>query len=265
MSDLVERRREGAIVTLTLNDPERRNGLSPAMIDALESAISALDKESDVACAILTGAGSSFCAGGDPKRMLAPGPYSEMSGYELRQHYKTGIQRIALAFHALETPIIAAVNGHAIGAGCDLACMCDIRIAAPEAEFAMSFVKLGLVPGDGGAWFLPRAVGMAKAAELMLTGERVGAEAALNMGLISAVAPSGALLDAALTRAKAIASNPPHAVRLTKKLLQRAQELDFAGMLDASASYQAVAQRTEDHQEAVRAFLERRPPAFRGR
>ncbi|MDX2276878.1 MAG: crotonase/enoyl-CoA hydratase family protein [Hyphomonadaceae bacterium] len=265
MSDLVERRREGPIVTITLNDPERRNGLTPAMIDALESAIAALDRESGVACAILTAAGSAFCAGGDPKRMLAPGPYSDLSGYELRQHYVTGIQRIAWAFQTLETPVIAAINGPAIGAGCDLACMCDLRIAAPEAEFAMSFVKLGLVPGDGGAWFLPRVVGLAKAAELMLTGERIGAEDALRIGLISVIVPGDALLDAARARAQAIASNPPHAVRLTKKLLRHSQELDFAGVLDASASYQAIAQRTEDHQEAVRAFLERRPPVFRGR
>ncbi|MDX2277878.1 MAG: crotonase/enoyl-CoA hydratase family protein [Hyphomonadaceae bacterium] len=264
MTDLVERRRDGVIVTLTLNDPEKRNGLSPKMIEALERSLGELNREADIACAILTGAGAAFCAGGDPKRMLAPGPYSELSAYQLQQAYTTGVQRIARAFYALETPIIAAINGPAIGAGLDLACMCDLRIAAEEAQFASSFVKLGLVPGDGGAWFLPRAIGLAKAAELMLTGARISAQEACAIGLVSAITPAQDLLGAAFERAQAIASNPPHAVRLTKKLLWRGQELSLAGLLEMSAALQAVAQRTDDHQEAVRAFLEKRAPRFRG-
>jgi enoyl-CoA hydratase/carnithine racemase len=134
---------------------------------------------------------------------------------QTRRNYKLGIQRIPLAFDALEVPIIAAVNGSAIGAGCDLACMCDIRIAAESASFAESFVKLGIIPGDGGAWLLPRAVGFSKACEMAFTGDMVKSAEALACGLVSKVVPDGELMTAARALAERIAANPPHAVRMT--------------------------------------------------
>jgi enoyl-CoA hydratase/carnithine racemase len=194
-----------------------------------------------------------FSAGGDPKRMLAPGLYQDMDDAELRAFYRNGIQRLPKALDALPIPLIAAVNGAAIGAGCDLACFCDLRIAAEEASFASSFVKLGLVPGDGGAWILPRVVGAA-----------VDAAAALRMGLVSAVTPAAELMDAAQRLARQILANPPHAVRLAKQLIAECATLDLDAALARSAELQATCHKTHDHREAVLAFLEKRPAKYLG-
>ena len=161
-------------------------------------------------------------------------------------------------------PIIAAVNGPAIGAGLDLACMCDLRIAGKSAKFAESFVKLGIIPGDGGAWLLQRVVGFSKAAEMSLTGDMLDAEEALACGLVSRVVPDEDLLDAARALAAKIAANPPFAVRMTKRLLWEARRADLATVLEMSAAMQAVAHATGDHEEAVDAFLEKRTPQFKG-
>jgi enoyl-CoA hydratase/carnithine racemase len=161
------------IVTLTLNDPDVRNAISDeAMISAIVDALHRINADYDVRCAILTGAGTAFSSGGNVKNMQRHQGMFSGGVYNVRVGYQTGIQRIPLAMYELEVPIIAAVNGHAIGAGCDLACMCDIRIAARSARFAESFVKLGLIPGDGGAWFLPRAVGMSNA--MLMVHRRAG-------------------------------------------------------------------------------------------
>jgi enoyl-CoA hydratase/carnithine racemase len=167
-------------------------------------------------------------------------------------------------FEALEVPVIAAVNGPAIGAGCDLACMCDIRIAGESAKFAESFVKVGIVPGDGGAWLLPRAIGFSRATELALTGDMLSAEEALACGLVSRVVPDADLMTAARTVADKIAANPPHAVRMTKRLLRQSHTASLANILDMSAAMQAVAHATKDNDEAIDAFIERRSPNFTG-
>jgi enoyl-CoA hydratase/carnithine racemase len=265
MASPVDYRKDGLLVTLSLNQPQKRNGLSPEMVDALLESLGRLRNEPDVRCAILTGVGTVFSAGGDPRRMLAPGLYPDMSTAQIRQFYKEGIQRLPLAFHALEIPVVAAINGPAIGAGCDLACLCDLRVAATNASFAASFVKLGLVPGDGGAWLLPRIVGSANASEMLLTGDPVDAQTALRIGLVSAVTAPEELLAAALDRARRIAANPPHAVQLTKRLLAESQTLTLAAALEMSASMQAVCHRMEDHREAVSAVIEKRTPQFRGK
>ena len=161
-------------------------------------------------------------------------------------------------------PVIAAVNGPAIGAGCDLACMCDIRIAGESAKFAESFVKLGIVPGDGGAWLLPRVVGFSKASEMAFTGDMLNAAEALACGLVSRVVPDGELLDAAHALAARIAANPPHAVRMTKRLLREGRTASLAAILETSAAAQALCHTTADHHEAVAAFLEKRTPVFKG-
>jgi enoyl-CoA hydratase/carnithine racemase len=167
-------------------------------------------------------------------------------------------------FEAIEVPVIAAVNGPAIGAGCDLACMCDIRIAGESAKFAESFVKLGLVPGDGGAWLLPRVIGFSRACEMAFTGDMIDAAQALACGLVSKVVPDADLLDAARSLAARIAANPPHAVRMTKRLFREAQRASLSAILDTSAAAQALCHATADHHEAVSAFLEKRPPLFKG-
>ena len=158
--------------------------------------------------------------------------------------------------------MIAAVNGPAIGAGCDLACMCDIRVASDKASFAESFVKVGIVPGDGGAWLLPRIVGMSRALEMSFTGDSLTAAEALSCGLVSRVVPHGTLLATAQQLADRIAANPGPTLRLTKRLLREGQQLSLDSLLEASASAQAIAHKSSEHREAVTAFIEKRKPDF---
>ncbi len=259
--------RDGAIVTLTLNRPDKRNAISSREeCDEVVAACDALRRDDDVRVVILTGAGSAFCAGGDLKGMRdGTGITSGKTGAEIRESYRRGIQRIPLALYELDVPTIAAVNGPAIGAGLDLACMCDIRIASEKALFAESFVKVGIVPGDGGAFLLPRVIGMSKALEMSLTGETIGAAEALACGLVSRVVAPDALMDSARETARKIAANPPQAVRLTKRLLREGQSMSLATLLEMSAAYQALAHGTRDHREAVDALLEKRPGVFEGR
>ena len=264
MQDLILYEQDGPVVTLTLNRPESRNPISDAdMVEALVAALQKLDGDIGVRVAILTGSGSAFSSGGNLKQMGAAA--ADRMPVETRRYYETGIQRIPRAFEALEVPIIAAVNGPAIGAGCDLACMCDIRIAAESARFAESFVKVGIVPGDGGAWLLQRAVGYSKACELAFTGDPVDAHAALACGLVSQVVPDDQLLDAARALAQRIAVNPPHVLRMTKRLMQEAQHSRLETVLQLSAAMQSLAHTTQDHAEAVTAILQKRSANFIGR
>ncbi len=267
MSDpvLYTRDAEG-IVTLTLNRPDLRNPISdPEMVEGLCAALDRLDGDDEARVAILTGAGKGFSSGGNVKEMK-PGSSSLNAGHPAgtRLNYKRGIQRLPLAFAALEVPVIAAVNGPAIGAGCDLACMCDLRVAGESANFAESFVKLGLIAGDGGAWLLPRVIGWSKAAEMALTGDMIDAAEALACGLVSRVVPDGELMDAARTLARRIAANPRHAVRMTKRLLWEGRRSDLGPLLEMAAAMQAITHTTGDHAEAVEAFLEKRSPQFKG-
>jgi enoyl-CoA hydratase/carnithine racemase len=183
---------------------------------------------------------------------------------EIRDGYRKGIQRIPLAVSKLEVPIIAAVNGPAIGAGCDLTMMCDMRIASEKAVFAESFVKVGIIPGDGGAWFLPRVIGLSRANEMAFTGDPVNAETALAWGMVSKVVPPEELLNAAKDLAGRVAVNPPGALRMTKRLIQEGQDMKLEPLLDMSASMQALAHQTKDHVEAVNAIIEKRPGVFTG-
>ena len=180
----------------------------------------------------------------------------------LREWYRQGIQRLALAVYNLEVPTIAAVNGPAIGAGCDLRCMCAIRTASEAASFAESFVKLGLIPGDGGAWLLPRVVGMSRAAEMSFTGDTVGAPDAPACGLVSKVVPAERLMDEARALAARIAVNPGSAPRLSKRLMREGQHMRLEGLLEMSAGFQAIAHKTSQHVEAITAFNEKRKPVF---
>ena len=253
------------IVTLTLNRPKLRNPISDEdMMEALIEALERIDGDMSVRVAIVTGAGSAFSSGGNLKQMGDAGGLNDELPVKTRRNYKRGIQRIPLLFERVEVPVIAAVNGAAIGAGCDLACMCDIRIAAESAHFAESFVKVGLIPGDGGAWLLPRIVGFSKACEMALTGDPVDAQEAKACGLVSKVVPDGDLLAEARKVAERIAVNPRHVVRMTKRLLRESAYVRLDTLLEMSAAMQALAHATEDHKEAVAALLEKRPPRFTG-
>jgi len=266
MSDLVQREEEGGVVTLTLNQPELRNPISDQpTIEALVAAISAADADLNVRVVILTGAGSAFSTGGNIQTMRAGGGLNDPLAANTRRNYRQGIQRLPLLFEAIEVPVIAAVNGPAIGAGCDLACMCDIRIASASAKFAESFVKLGIVPGDGGAWLLPRIVGFSKASEMAFTGDTLNAQEALACGLVSRVVADDQLMIEARALAGRIAANPPHAVRMTKRLLREGRMASLTAILEASAAAQALCHATSDHREAVDAFLEKRAPRFTGK
>src|SRR3954471_10725700 len=266
MSDKVLYRQDGPIVTITLNDPGMRNPISErTMVDAIVAALDRLNQDRTARGGILTGAGSAFSSGGDLRAMQQAFEERADKPALTPQYYKFGIQRIPLAFEKLDVPIIAAVNGPAIGAGLDLACMCDMRIAAESARFAESFVKVGIVPGDGGAWLLPRVVGYSKACEMAFTGDMLDAAEALACGLVSRVGPDAELLDAARALAERIAVNPPYAVRMAKRLLREGQHTRLSTLLEMSAAFQALAHSTEDHKEAVGAMLEKRKPTFTGR
>lgn len=264
MADFLAYEQQGHVVTLTMNQPERRNPLTGnSAVPEFLAAIDRIAADRSVRAVILTGAGTAFSAGGDVKAMERQAS-GAVTGLDIRQDYRGGIQRLPLALFNLEVPVIAAINGAAIGAGLDLACLCDIRIAAEGAKFAESFVKLGIIPGDGGAWLLPRIVGLSRAAELSFTGRTLDAQTALDWGLISRVVAADALLPAANELALQIAANPPHAVRLTKRLLREALHTRLDTLLELSAVFQALSHQTPDHREAVAAFLEKRAPHFTG-
>jgi enoyl-CoA hydratase/carnithine racemase len=184
---------------------------------------------------------------------------------ELSSNYRRQIQLVPRAFDSCEVPLVAAVNGPAIGAGCDLALMCDIRVASEKAFFAETFVNLGMIPGDGGAWLLPRLVGPSRATLMMVTGRRVPADQALEWGLVDEVVQSGNLLPTAHGIAAEIAARPPQAVRLTKRLLRQAEASSLDSVLELSATLQALSHHTQDHLEALSAFAEQRPGRFLGR
>ena len=253
------------VVTLTLNDPDTRNAISDLpMIEALLEALDRANTDPASRVIILTGTGKAFSSGGNIKKMGAPGGLNHPLPAKTRLSYRHGIQRLPLAIEAMEIPVIAAVNGPAIGAGCDLTCMCDIRVAGEAAVFAESFVRLGIVPGDGGAWLLPRIVGFSKASEMALTGDMVDAQEALKIGLVSRVVPDANLIVTAHEIADKIAAHPTHAVRMTRRLLREGCNQSLASVLELSAAFQALAHATADHEEAVQAFIARRPPEFTG-
>ena len=253
-------------MTVTLNRPQERNAISePGHIAEIEELCDQITADSSIRAVVLTGAGTAFCAGGNVKNMREKSGMFAGSAYELRNKYRRGIQLIPLALYELEVPVVAAINGPAVGAGLDLACMCDIRIASNSAKFAESFVKLGIVPGDGGAWLLPRIIGMAKASLMTLTGDMIDAQTALDYGLVTEVTAPEQLLPRAQEVARRIAANPSPAVRLAKRLLREGQDMKLGPLLELSAAYQALAHHTEDHEEAVAAFLEKRSPQLKDR
>ncbi|WP_454695786.1 crotonase/enoyl-CoA hydratase family protein [Achromobacter aegrifaciens] len=258
MTDFLKHERHGAVLLVTMNRAATRNALSdPDAIDALVEVCAEINADMSVRAVVLTGAHGVFSSGGNLKTLSAAVGAGLGEPVRSRQAYRDGIQRVPLALCNLEVPTIAAVNGPAIGAGCDLACMCDMRLAAEEARFAESFVKLGLTPGDGGAWLLPRVVGMSRACELAFTGRSVDAAQALDMGLVSQVLSQEALLPAAMALAQEIAQHSGHALRLTKRLLREGQHTRLDTLLELSAGFQALAHHTQEHASALDAYLDK--------
>jgi len=257
--------RHGSIALITLNDPATRNALSPNLVTALVDFLEGANADDGLACIVLAGAGEAFCSGGNIKDMQqGTDPMFAGSPQQIQDAFRVGIQRIPRLFQALDVPIIAAVQGAAIGAGCDLECMCDIRIASTDAKFAESFLRVGLVAGDGGAWLLPRVVGYARALEMALTCRAIDASEAQSWGLVAQVVERDALLETALNMARTIAAFPLRSVRLNKRLIRQSLNLTLDECLELSAAYQAIVQHTTDQKEAVAALLEKRPARFTG-
>ena len=255
---------EGRVAVLTFKRDDMRNALTgTGLVDDICATLEWADASPDVSVLILTGAGSAFSAGGNIKAMRERAMTS--SAAEMEHFYRHGIQRIPRAMNASEVALIAAVNGPAIGAGCDLANMCDIRIGSTQAQFGETFVNLGIMSGDGGGWFLQRAVGTQRAAELTLTGRIVKAEEARAIGIMLEVTEPDRLLPRAREIADQIAAKPPLAVRYAKRALRLAQQQGLEEHLKSCASFQGALQKTEDHLEALAAFFEKRTGVYKGK
>ena len=255
----------GHVALLTLNRPEALNALGrEGDGDQAVAVCNEINANSEIRCVILTGSGKAFSAGGDVKAMRERSGAFAADGVAIREGYRRNIHRIVRALNGLELPSIAAVNGAAIGLGCDVACMTDMRIASDKARFGATFLKLGLVPGDGGAWLLPRIIGWSRASELLYTGKVIDAETAQRWGLVGEVVPHEQLMDHAFALANEISKQPPHALRLTKSLMRQAQTASYETIMEMSAAVQAISHLTADHMEGVEAILEKRDPRFTG-
>ncbi len=250
---------------IVLDRPDARNAWSDPMIAGVHAALDAYEADSQVRVVAITGAGRAFSAGGDLKAMRDHSGMFAGDAMALRERYMAGIQSIPRHLARFGKPVIAAINGPAIGAGLDLTCMCDLRICVARAKFGSTFVKLGLIPGDGGAALLSRVVGRSMATELVLTGRVIDAAEAARIGLVSRVVAEEELAAAVRALAGEIAANAPVAVRLAKAALVRSADQPIELALELAATYQGIAQRTADHDEGVRALLEKRMPVFEGR
>lgn len=265
-ADFLQLERRGPIAVLTLNRPDKLNAM-PELEDgdAFRAVCEAISADTSIRCAVITGSGRAFSAGGDVKAMQVRSELFEGGGIAIRERYRKIVHRIVRSVYELEVPLVAAVNGPAVGLGCDLAGLADVRIASERARFGVPFLKLGIIPGDGGSWLLPRTIGYARAAELLFTGDLIDAATAAEWGLVNRVVPHEALMDEAMAMASRIAAQPPHALRLAKTLLRQGRESSYESILEMSASAQALSHLTEDHLEGVTAHIEKRVPDFRGR
>jgi enoyl-CoA hydratase/carnithine racemase len=265
MADSVLVTRNGRVATLTMNRPDARNAFSTVeQFHAFAGAVDGIRDDHSISVLIVTGAGVAFCSGGDIKDMRNRTNFAAGTALDLRHRYRRDVQRIVTSLFDIDIPTIAAVNGPAIGLGNDLACCCDIRIASENARFAESFIKVGLIPGDGGAWFLQRIVGVSKASELMFTGDTIDAHEAERIGLVSRVTAPDALMPAVEGMAERIAAQPPQTLRMTKRLIRESQRAPLETIFELSAALQSLTQRSEDHQESLDAGAEKRDPVYKG-
>lgn len=263
---LITEEKRGAILIWTLDREARLNAL-PDLGDGDEvaAACERVNADPSIRCVVLTGAGRAFSAGGDLTAMRDRRDLFDGSGAAIRERYRRVVHRIVRSLYGLEVPLIAAVNGPAMGLGCDIAGLGDIRIASERASFGVPFLKLGIIPGDGGSWLLPRNIGYARAAELLFTARSIDATTAAEWGLVNRVVAHDDLMTEALAVAAQVAAQPPQALRMAKTLLRQGRDTTFDQMLEMSAAMQALAHLTEDHQEGVAAVLDKRPGDFTGR
>jgi len=252
--------KEEAVATITLNKPDKLNSIDPQLISEVTSVMGEMGKDEQVRAVILTGAGRAFCAGGDVQTLLADaeGPI------DMSQRAQNGAAMVS-AMRSLPKPLIAAVNGPAVGGGCILALACDIIIAAEEAKFGSGFVLLGLHPDSGGIYLLTRLVGVARASELIFTGKIIDAQEAERIGLVNHVVPASELMTTVKELANRLAQGPTKAIGLTKATMHQQLTMDMASALELEARSAGLCLATEDANEGIRAFLEKRRPVFKGK
>jgi enoyl-CoA hydratase/carnithine racemase len=259
MADL-ETTRDGAVGVITLNRPERKNAFTMAMIDDWTDALEAFQHDDGVRAIVLTGAGGAFCSGVD----LSEFKGEARSVLEEKRILTDRVHKVARAMHRIDKPVIAAVDGAAVGAGMDMALLCDMRFASTSAVFIEGYIHVGLVPGDGGAWLLPRIVGQSTALRLLWTGDPVDAEEAKRLRLVEDVFPADSLLEETMRFAQRLAARPPIAVRMIKRAVRQGATHDLETSLDLISSHMAVVTSTNDSIEAFAAFKERRPGVYVG-
>jgi enoyl-CoA hydratase/carnithine racemase len=260
MSDLLYEVKD-RIATITLNRPDKLNAFTGPMIDAWARALGEAQADDQVHVVIVTGAGRAFCAGGDVGRMGEGAP----TPLEHKNQLWEKIHRVPRQLEQMDKPVIAMVHGVAVGAGMGMCLMCDVRVASEEARFSTGYVKVGLVPGDGDTYFLPRLVGPAKALELLWTADFIDAQEAFRLGIVNRVVPSAELREATHALARQIADGPQVPIRMIKRLVYQSLRLDLRTHLDLVSSHMAVVRQTADHAEGVAAFKDKRPPRFQGR
>jgi len=257
---------EAGVTTVTLNRPERMNALTPTMVAEILALLDAARSGNDTRVIVITGAGRGFCAGADLKELGGPAGVLPHDGPESkRQGLRFGVHPLIRGLRDCEVPVIAMVNGDAAAGGCDLALACDIRIGCERTRFMEAFTRIGLFPGSGGCWLLPRMVGLSKAAEMLFTGDPIGAQEAYQWGLISRLVPHEELQEQTVALAHRIAAGPPIALRLAKMVMHKGVDMSLATSLELAAASESITLTSEDHREGLAAFLEKRQPRFQGR
>src|ERR687887_1761890 len=249
------------VATITLNRPDKLNAFTGPMIEAWARALGEAQADDHVNVVIVTGAGRAFCSGGDVGRMRE----GEPTALDGKNSLWEGVHRVPKTLDAMDKPVIAMVNGLAVGAGMGMCVMCDMRVAAQSARFSTGYVRVGLVPGDGDTYFLPRLVGAAKALELLWTADFIEAPEAHRPGVVQRVGADAKLKDVTYAFARQIADGPQVPIRMIKRLVYQSMKLDLRTHLDLVSSHMAIVRQTEDHKEGVAAFKEKRAPKFQGR
>lgn len=257
-------KKEGYIATITLNRPDKMNALDTQMLREIIAAIDEIDRDDGIRVVVLTGSGKVFCSGAD---ISEGGKASGLSGTPTEMHHnvRNSYQKVALGLQRLEKPTIAMVNGAAVGAGCDFAFACDMRVGSEKARFRNGFVKVGLIPGGGGTWLYTRLMGMGRGLEFLFTGDFLEAEEAKRIGVLNRLVSADNLERETMDLAGRIAQNPPSAVQMSKVLAYKALDSDLEAALDMSAAYQALALSSEDYREGIAAFIEKREAQFKGK